>query len=131
MGKIQTSMRRSTKTIIRPLRTLLKTRRKMCVRLMLIIFHAWYIVTVFIASATPYTVAFVTFPAVDHIHASVDVAHAADRYIIHFVRFFIYQVESKQAVFGTFLSRRKRGTGDGTLSPDANFANTKTHTCHA
>jgi hypothetical protein len=61
----------------------------------------------------------------------VDATHAADRYINLFVRFFIYQVESKQAVFGTFLSRRRRGTGGVILLLDANCANTKKHMCRA
>ncbi len=92
---------------------------------MLTIFHAWYIITGFVASATSYTVAFVILPVVHHIHACVDAAHATDRYIIYFVRLFIYCVESKQAVFGTFSSRRGRDTREGTLSPDANCAITK------
>ncbi len=52
----------------------------------------------------------------------VDATHAADRYINLFVRFFIRQVESKQAVFETFLSRRRR---EITLLRDAKCANTK------
>ncbi len=54
---------------------------------MLILFHAWHIIKAFVASATPYTDAFVILPVVDHIHACVDATHAADRYISYFVRF--------------------------------------------